>query len=83
MEPKFLACVENLHFLDSHNYLPMSLNKCPNHFISMQVGLLPPIFIKFKNFGLSGPSSRTQVLWGDERAKCLKWYGFPKYYIRE
>ena len=56
--------VENLNFVDSHNFLPMSLKACPNHLTSMQERALPPFLQHGQQFGLCGPSSWTQVLWG-------------------
>ena len=48
-------CVDNLHFLDSFNYLPISLKSMPKWWPHIQEGLLPPLFNTSKNFNYVSP----------------------------
>ena len=52
---KILSSVENLHFLDSLNFIPMSLKSMPESFDPMQDGILPHFFKTPKNLNSVGP----------------------------
>jgi len=50
--------VENLHFLDSLNYLPMSLKSMPKSFdLTCKKGYYPQFFNKASNQSYVGPYS--------------------------
>jgi len=79
--------VENLHFWDSLNFLPMTLKSMPkSNDITCKTGFYPHFFNIAKNFNYVGPYpepkfNEADYMSGDERAKILEWYVEQKYKI--
>jgi len=79
--PKILSMsVENLHFLDSLNYLLMSLNNMPKSFdLTCKKMYYTNSFNTAKNLDYVGPYPEPKYygadyMLGDERAQFLDWY---------
>ena len=76
--------VEHLHFLDSLNFLPMSLKSMPKSFdLTCKKGYYPHFFNTTKNLDYVGPYSEpvfygADYMSGDEREQFLEWYGGQK-----
>ena len=72
--------VENLHFLDSLNFLPMSLKSMPKSFdFTCKKGYYPHFFNTANNLEYVGPYPEpkfygAEYMSGDERAQFLEWY---------
>jgi hypothetical protein len=72
--------VENLYFLDSLNFLPMSLKSMPKSFhFTCKKGYYPHFFITGNNLEYMGPYPEPKFcgadyMSGDERAQFLEWY---------
>ena len=76
--------VEHLKFLDSLNFLPMSLKSMPKSFdLTCKKGYYPHFFNTAKNLEYVGPYPEPKFygadyMSGDERAQFLEWYGGQK-----
>ena len=72
--------IENLHFFDSLNFLPMSLKLCPNHLIphaSRGIILTSSTRPKIWNMWVLYPEPKfygADYMSGDDRAQFLEWY---------
>jgi len=72
--------VEDLHFLDSLNFLPMSLKSMPKSFdLTCKKGHYTHFFNTAKNLDYVGPYPEPRFYGADfmsseERAQLLKWY---------
>ena len=72
--------VENLHFWDSLNYLPMSLKRMPKSFVlTCKKGYYPHFFNTANNLDYVGPHPEPKFcgadfMSGDERAQFSAWY---------
>ena len=72
--------VENLHFLDSLNFLPMSLKSMPKSFdFTCKKGYYPHFFNTANNLEYVGPYPEpkfygAEYMSGDERAQILEWF---------
>ena len=67
--------VENLHFLNSLNYLPMTLKGIRKSFdLTWKEGVLSPLLLHGQKFELCGTLSRTQVLCG---RLYVRWWVSP------
>jgi hypothetical protein len=73
--------VENFHFLDSLNYLPMSLKSMPKSFdLTCKRGYYPHFFNTATNLNYAGPYPDPEYynadsMSVDERAQFMQWYG--------
>ena len=74
---KIFSVVENLHFLDSVNYLPVSLKSMPKSFdLSCKKGYYPHFFNAAENVG-PHPEPKlygADFMSGDEGAQFSAWY---------
>jgi hypothetical protein len=76
--------VENLHFLDSLNFLPMGLKSMPKSFdLKCKKGYYPHCFNTANNLEYVGPYPEIKIygadyMSGDERAQILEWYVVQK-----
>jgi len=72
--------VENLHFLDSLNYLPMSLKSMPKSFdLTCKKGFSPHFFNSANNLDYMGSNHEhkfcaADFMSGDERNQYSAWY---------
>ena len=72
--------VENLHFLDSLNYLPMSLKSMPKSFdLTCKKGYYPHFFNTADNLDYVGSNSEhkfygADFMFRDERTQFSAWY---------
>ena len=71
--------VKNLCFLDSLNFIPMSLKNAQSVWSHMQEGLLPSFFNTANNLDYVGPYPEPKYygadfMSADDRAQFLAWY---------
>jgi hypothetical protein len=70
--------VENFHFFDSLNFLPMSLKSMPKSFdLTCKKGYYPHFFNTANNLNYEGPYPEPEFYGTDsvdERAQFLEWY---------
>jgi len=67
--------VENFHFLDSLNYLPMSLKSLSKSFdLICKKGTTPTSSIRPEILIILSPNFTGQALYLDERARFMQWH---------